>query len=267
MVRVVSIDRFYGKGVTHPCVARIDDGEPFTAFIKLIDNPEGTRCLINELVSYRLAVAVGVLMPESGVAIVDSNTVDNTGCNLKESSYGPCFYSRQIEKALQLNAEVMRFVDNKEMYEKVIMFDHLIYNTDRNLGNLLLTAKKREKALYAIDHTHVFKNQAIWDSNCLELGIKEKDYLSRDILNCNEMVYGYFAQDKAITASSLRPIVEDFKRVCNEKVVEEALNNLPKEWFINNTDLETLEEYLLYRANHLNDMCEMIVKEKGWKND
>lgn len=267
MVRVVSIDRFNGIGVTHPCIARVDDGETFTAFIKLIDNPEGSRCLINELVSYRLATALGVLVPESGVAFVDENTVDNTGCSLMTSSYGPCFYSRQIEKALQLNAEVMRFIDNKEMYEKVIMFDHLIYNADRNPGNLLLTGKKREKVLYAIDHTHVFKNQAIWDANCLELGMKERDFLTRDILNCNEALYGYFSSDKPITYSSLKSVAEDFKRICNEKMVEEALNNLPKEWFISNTDLEALKEYLLYRACHLNDMCEMIVKEKGWKND
>lgn len=265
MVRVVSIDRRMAKGVTHPCIARVDDGETFNAFIKLKDNPEGDRCLINELVSYRLAKALGVLMPDSGVAVIDENTADNTGCTIKESSLGSCFFSRQIERAFTLNESVMPFVDNTDMFEKIIVFDHLVFNSDRNRGNLLLKSNKREKVLYAIDHTHVFKNQAIWDSVCLRQGIAEGDYCSELILECNEASYDLFASAKSITFSSLNNVAKDYNEKCDEKLVSTILQDLPKDWLISNTDIEALRDYLLYRAEHLTEICQMIVKKRGWK--
>lgn len=270
MVRVVSIDRSQPVGVTHPCVARMDNGDLFTAFIKLKDNPEGPRCLVNELVSYRLAKGLGVLMPESGVAMVDEEgTVDNSGEGiLKKTSYGMCFYSSQIANAVTLRSSIMRFVDNKHMYERIVLFDHLVYNTDRNIGNLLVkSSRKHEKLLYAIDHTHVFKNQALWDACCLERGISEDDFLSEDIIESNESVYNCFAQDRSITASSLLAVASDFKAVFNEEFVDDALKDIPEEWMLGDADLVALKKYLLYRVDHLDDMCKMIVRKEGWKND
>lgn len=43
--------------------------------------------------------------------------------------------------------------------------------------------------------------------------------------------------------------------------------DLPTDWLISNEELKALKKYILYRAQHLKQMCEMIVKIKGWKND
>lgn len=71
----------------------------------------------------------------------------------------------------------MDYISNKETYEEIILFDQLIYNKDRNKGNLFISTGKGAKLLYAIDHTHVFKNATIWDSICFRQGISDNDYI------------------------------------------------------------------------------------------
>lgn len=266
-VSVCSIDRFENKGVTEPYIATLSEGEKhFTAFIKLKNNPEGHRCLINELISYRLASSLGVLMPSCGVATINDETKDNTYKADISNNLGNCFFSSQIEMAFTLHERIMKYIENKEIYEKIIMFDHLIYNSDRNMGNLLVRGKIGGKVLYVIDHTHVFKNQSIWDANCLLRGIKELDYNDDTIIESN-VVYDLFAKDKCITKATLLAVAIDFKKKCTTELLDSVLKDLPKDWLIDNEDFCALKEYLLYRADHLPQMCEMIIKKKGWKNE
>ena len=267
MVHVLVINRLQTLGVTQPLLAMLKDkdGEPFLAFIKVKGNPEGVRCLINELISYRLASELGLLMPHSGIALIDENTTDNSGM-LTQDSFGYCFYSRQIPKADKLIPRIMRYIENKDMYEKIILFDHIIYNTDRNPGNLLIAYKKAEKIIYAIDHTHVFKNQAIWDSLCLKRGIAENDFLDTDIINSSAS-YSMFYQDKPITLKSLMAATRVFKEKCDISLIYKVVDDLPVDWLISKDDIEALKCYLLYRVSHLEDMCNLIVRTKGWKNE
>lgn len=263
---VCSIDRREHKGVTEPYISTLSEEEQhFIAFIKLKENPEGHRCLINELVSYRLAKMLGVLMPDSGVAVISKETRDNTYEIDLDKNYGSCFYSSLIEPAFTLNEKVIRYVDNKDIYEKIIVFDHLIYNSDRNWGNLILRGKMGKKILYVIDHSHVFKNQALWNSYSLLFGMKNRDYNDEDILDNND-IYDLFAKDKRITKASLLSVANDFQEKCTEESIDLVLKDLPKDWLISSDDLDALKEYLLYRAKHLNQMCEMIVRKKGWEN-
>ena len=266
-VSVCSIDRSENKGVTKPYIATLSEsGRHFTAFVKLKNNPEGDRCLINELVSYRLASMLGILMPASGVAGISEDTRDNTFEVSIQNNIGSCFYSTMVANAFTLNERVMRYIGNKDIYEKIILFDHLVYNSDRNEGNLIMRGKKGEKLLYVIDHTHVFKNQAIWDAYCLARGMEERDYYDDTIL-VNNAIYDYFAKDRTITRCSLLSVAEEFQRKCTEESIDLVLKDLPKDWLISNEEIEVLKKYILYRAQHLKQMCEMIVKKKGWKND
>lgn len=268
MINVVSIIRKQSIGSTDPYIAILDDdGEALEAFIKFKGNPQGCLCLINELISYRLAKLLGVLMPLSGVANINDITIDNSysyEINLQHEK-GSCFYSKRIEKGVPLNRQAMKFVSNKDIYEKIILFDHLIYNKDRNDGNILLSGKKSEKIIYAIDHTHVFKNESIWNGVALRQGILANDFEDTVILE-NNTIYDLFFDDKNITRASLREVAINFQQIINSKVLDEVLKDLPKDWLIEKDDLIALRDYLLYRSSHLLDMCEMIVKEKGLEN-
>ena len=160
----------------------------------------------------------------------------------------------------------MPYIENTDSFEKIILFDHLIYNADRNGCNLILSSKKREKVLYAIDHTHVFKNQAIWDAACLRRGMLEEDYYDNCIVERN-VCYSLFGRRKAISLKSLLEVASEFESKINSSFIDEALSNLPSDWPIAEDSIEALREYLLYRAAHLRDMCRVIVRYKGWPNE
>jgi len=53
------------------------------------------------------------------------------------------------------NLEAVNTKDWNQQIFKVRLFDHLIYNIDRNLGNLLITPDWK---IYMIDHSRCFKN-------------------------------------------------------------------------------------------------------------
>lgn len=157
----------------------------------------------------------------------------------------------------------MEFVANKDSYEKIILFDHLVYNTDRNKGNLLISTGKGDKLLYAIDHTHVFKNQTIWDRFCLIQGIQDNDFLNQDILLNNG--YVYFFRSKNINLDTLKLQASVFMNIINKELLENIVESIPNDWNINKADLDALIKYLLYRSEHLNEICEMIAQYKEWR--
>lgn len=262
-LHVDKIERYMENGCTEPFLAVLDTGEEeFYAVIKTKGNIQGILPLINELVSYKLASAVGILMPDSGVAIID-NLTGTRGNLLTDYDFGSCFYSKYIEKSNILNENIMDFISNKEAYEEIILFDHIAYNKDRNKGNLLISTGKGDKLLYAIDHTHAFKNATIWDSVCLNQGISSKDYLDTDILKANG--YGYFVRNKAISKISLQKKAEKFKQLITKQLLDDIINSIPNDWKIADNNLETLKQYLLYRVEHINEICELITNYKEWR--
>lgn len=263
LLHVDKIERHIENGCTEPFLAILNSGEEkIYAVIKTKDNIQGILTLINELVCYKLANAVGILMPDSGVAIIDDQTIMKENM-LTNNDFGSCFYSKYIEKSTILNENIMEFISNKEAYEEIIIFDHLTYNKDRNRGNLLISTGKGAKLLYTIDHTHVFKNETIWDSICFRQGISDNDYLDINILKANG--YGYFSRNKAINKANLLKTAEKFKQVITKELLDDSINSIPYDWKISSNDLDALKNYLIYRVEHLNEMCEMIANYKEWR--
>lgn len=257
MFHVDKIIKEMENGCTKPYEAKIskENGDQFYAIIKFKNNEQGVLTVINEIISYYLALSLEIVMPQSGVALVDELT-DFGEFNIDNSNFGCCFYSKEIEKATVLNKNIMKFISNDDSYEKIILFDHIVYNKDRNKGNLLISSGKGDKILYVIDHTHVFKNQAIWDKYCLQQGMNENDYNDTEILDYNE--YDYFFDCKIITYNSLLDIAQHFKKIINENLLDEIFTKIPSDWFISSKDLMVLKKYLIYRSSKLDDICLLI---------
>lgn len=262
VLHVDKVDRRIENGCTEPFLAVLNTGsDQIHAVIKTKNNVQGILSVVNEWISYKLAIALEILMPESGIAQIDDNT--DTGNFVDKSDFGNCFYSKYIQKASIPNENVMEFVANKDSYEKIILFDHLVYNTDRNKGNLLIFTGKGDKLLYAIDHTHVFKNQTIWDRQCLIQGIQANDFLNQDILVSNG--YVYFFRSKNINLDTLKLQASVFMNILKKELLEEIVDSIPVDWKINKADLDALVKYLLYRSEHLYEICEMIAQYKEWR--
>lgn len=256
MFHVEQIIKKVPNGCTKPFQAMLKEGQrEIYAYIKLKNNEQGVLALINELISYNLALVLDIPMPLSGIAIIDDAT--NFGeFEIDRSNFGHCFYSKAIDPATILNRQIMKYVSNNDSYEKIILFDHLVYNKDRNKGNLLIYLGANDKIIYAIDHTHVFKNETIWDRYCFKQGMSQNDYTDTQILERNK--YDYFFTSKKITYNSLLEQAEIFKERISETLFDKIFMKIPKDWNANTEDLEELKTYLLYRRDKLDDICLLI---------
>lgn len=243
------------NGVTRPLRCILDNGK--RAVVKVFNNEHGNLTLVNEYICYQLAKVLDIPMPLSGVCICDDETVD-TYHELSVENMGCGFFSTYIEKNTILKPGIMRHVLNIDIFYKVVIFDHLIYNKDRNIANLLVEYSKRGIKITVIDHTHVFKNETIWDANCFEIGMSENDYLDEEIMRSNDDMYKMFTQAMTVEYGKLVEIAEEVQYVLTDETINEAVVSVPNEWGISEKDLLALKDYLIYRKGHLREMCDVI---------
>lgn len=244
---------------TEPLVACLDSGD--WAIVKPFGNIQGNLVLVNEYICYRLCCELAIPIPEAGVAIIDDKTESLTDPPLFTNiNYGCCFFSKRIDKATIIIPSIVPHITNKEDFYKIILFDHLVYNKDRNKGNLLVTTGKIPK-LYAIDHTHVFKNETIWDRYCFKQGIEENDYNDINILEMNRLIYQYFWECLNKNQEILLQCSKDFKNKINHIVIGQIIDELPNSWVPSKENTEALIEYLIYRLEHLDEICKMIIRK------
>lgn len=243
------------NGATEPLRCMLDND--VRAVIKVFNNVQGNLTLVNEYVCYQLALALNIPMPLSGICLCDDKTIDAQN-DLCDKNYGYGFYSTYIEKNTILKAGIMKHVQNIDIFYKVVIFDHLIYNKDRNTANLLVEYSKQGRRISVIDHTHVFKNETIWDEHCFKIGVDENDYLDTDIMRSNYDIYQMFIQTMSIEYSRLLETAEEVQQILTDKILDTAIFSVLDEWKVSERDLSALKQYLIYRRGHLQDMCRVI---------
>lgn len=243
------------NGITEPKFGMLSDNS--MAIIKPINGPEGNLVLFNEIFCYRLAILLGLPMPSSGICVINKDTEVFNDC-VDSRHYGYGFYSQFLNKVIVLVPNIISKLKNIDVFFKLLLFDHIIFNTDRNAGNLLVQYYKNDISLKIIDHTHVFVNQAIWDSTCLKRCIARRDYNSTDILVHNRYLYEMFYQQLNINEKSFEDVKIMLKKNITESTLRIISKDIPETWLPSSDDLETLFEYILYRINHLDEICKII---------
>lgn len=246
-----------GLGSTEPKFAILDNG--MQVITKLFNGPEGNLVLFNEYLCYRLAILLDIPMPKSGVCVLDefSEIQDLEIANF--DNFGRAFFSEYMPKVTKLLPSIIGKMKNKEDFVKVLLFDHIIYNTDRNPGNLLVRFCKDDITLKVIDHTHILINQTFWDANCLRSAIAENDLLDTKILEYNSYLYEMFFHDFSITKEMLEKESSVFKRKICRDIIIEFINEIPIEWKPDQNDLDELINYILYRVNNLDVIISTIM--------
>lgn len=254
-LHIKTVQHNIGNGITEPKLAMTDDN--IQIITKLFNGPEGNLVLFNEYFCYRLAILLGIEMPISGICYIDDNTkIFND--NVTENNTGYGFFSTYLIKSIPLMETIIPLITNKYDFYKILLFDHVIFNTDRNAGNLLVRYYKSDISLKVIDHTHVFINQALWDSQCLLRGIKEKDYFSTKILEYNNYLYSMFFSNLSFNKLNFVDLIFLFKEKITITVMEDIIKEIPITWLPKQNDINVLFEYILYRINHLEDICNTI---------
>lgn len=211
--------------------------------------------LLNELLCAYLAQSLGLNIPEFGLCLLEENLAKK---HLADENAGVCFYSTLVEKVYTLtNSGFMKdFINGASDFYKLVLFDHIIYNKDRNRGNLLISGK--DKRIYIIDHSHVFKNQTIWDTQTFKIGMKENDYTDLIILEYNDGVYRLFTDNVPVDLAGLLFVGEEFKKILTSENIRSIFNKIPTNLQCGEKDYASLFSYLEYRISHIDDYCKII---------
>ncbi len=168
-----------GTGVTNPEKLTLDDGkQQFYAVFKTIDESKrGITQLAGsveydfkdswrfEIAAYEVDKLIGLDM----VPVTVERTFDHEKGSLQLWIDGCMTERDRLEKHLNPPQPD----EWKRQAAKMYLFDHLIYNIDRNLGNLLINSEWR---LFLIDHSRSFK------SLDMVKGLDDLNYFSRSMI-------------------------------------------------------------------------------------
>lgn len=164
-----------------------------------------------------------------------------------------------MPKVTKLLPTIISKMRNKEDFVKILLFDHVIFNTDRNPGNLLVRFCKDDISLKVIDHTHVFINQTFWDASCLKRAMEENDLLDTKVLEYNSYLYEMFFHNFSVTKEMLEKESLVFKSKINRNIIIGIIDIIPEEWKPKQKDIDELVNYILYRVDNLDVIISTIL--------
>ncbi|EGT3817429.1 TPA: hypothetical protein OXB05_002699 [Clostridioides difficile] len=255
-----------GNGATNP-IFGIGDNRQYV--IKTNNNIQGNKVLINELVCYLLAQRLELPIPTAKLCKIDNNTkIDSNIYNIIEdfssNCYGIGFCSEYINNVTLISShKMLKLASNQEyLIPKLMLFDHIIYNNDRNKGNLLLRmGKTGNRELMMIDHSHTFNLGSIWDSCQLKQKIQSEDYKDEYIMCDNSYLYSMFKKSMDINMIVMNNAANFFKsKLCNN--LDFLIEKIPNSWENDINELKSLLDYINYRINHIDYFANMIASYK-----
>lgn len=171
---------------------------------------------------------------------------------------GSVFCSKYIEKSTTIPS--YRFIQktkNSSDIIKIIIFDVIIGNNDRNKGNLLVNLKNN--SLVMIDHSHVFIGEAIWDEKTLLELIDNK--ISIEQMNpffINMFSYEVNKYDKRELERYIKLI-----RSISLDELRKIVDEIPADWEISQSEKNTLISFVFDRIKRVDEICEILGLERG----
>jgi hypothetical protein len=236
-------------------------------FIKTFNNRWSNKILINEYICLKLGKLLGLPIPDGGVCcITDQTDISNVEPDLDYDEHitGKGFYSKRIERSTKFirSHSIVSNIENKYDINKIILFDHLIYNNDRHEGNLMFSMGGDIKGyrMHIIDHSHVFNLHYTWNAVKIQQLIHDEDYNDTKILRCNyHETYEVFNELNIITRTDLENEIILFKSRIDEEILRGIVKDIPEEWITDINDIEKLIDYIMYRLYNLDNMKEMII--------
>lgn len=249
-------------GITEPYFGILENDE--YVILKVNNNNENNLTLINEYVLYNLAIHLKICMPKSGIAYVDDNTKIEENVRIENKNLGPCFFSTRIDRANLLNEETINLIENQKDLIRMILFDHIIYNKDRNPGNLIVAQVQQNILVYIIDHSHALKNGPVWNKCCFYQGIENEDYKDTEIMEHNKYIYNIILNSEKFMdiiklETTLNNIKLEFEELYSDFNYDEVLSDIPDMWKIEFPDILEIEGYIDYRMDHIDEIVELIL--------
>lgn len=253
MINVLEIKNKLGNGCTVPYVVWCDNGKTYV--VKFPGNPQGKKTLINEYIASRLCDYLELpILPYTLINIEQQNYKDEMN-NEIELIEGTAFGTEYDENALPiLNSGMISSASNNYDAIKILIFDLLIGNYDRNRGNLLINSVN--KKIIMIDHSHIFGLGTLWDKYQLPRLIEEKF----SITDLNEFNFQNIKNSLKIDETfykELNRFIEKVKNI-NKDFIENIINDVPIDWELNTMEKDLLCDYILIRFKRLDEILELL---------
>ncbi|OPJ61598.1 HipA family kinase [Clostridium chromiireducens] len=251
-----------GNGATIPILGVVNNKN---YIIKTFNNIEGNKTLINELVCHYIAKKLNFPIPDAKLGIIDANTVISKKVldleDFSDSCFGLAFCSEFLEPVTVVtSSKMLQLASNhKWLLPKLMLFDHLIYNKDRNKGNLLISLSKSNRQLYIIDHSHTFNLEALWNTHALEYKIIDEDFKDSAIMADNWYHYAKFKSVLELDLIVMKETVDYFKENLTKDFLESIVDKIPEVFEHNKNELKALIQYLLYRMEHIDYYADLIL--------
>lgn len=100
----------------------------------------------------------------------------------------------------------------------------------------------------------------MWNNSTLEQAMKKHDYFSDEILIKNEEMYSKFVEYIFDDLKKLKSLAAIFKKKITESSLKRILNEIPIELVPDRKNTDAMVKYLLYRVDHIDDICKVITK-------
>ncbi len=255
-----NLEKFIPNGCTEPLLMNTDRGH---FVVKTLQNSQGHKALINELICFKLGKLLGIPIPNVAFIKIDQELIDADErlqkVNVEPGLHFGSFFMERAEPAI--GSGLVDLSVNKEDIPSIILFDQIIYNNDRtrNKGNLLFDMKN--KKIIVIDHSHTFKLGLIWDEVQLKQICEEDICLVSDFHGHNyrpllRYINGNSPFDKVMHA--LEHLTEKNLALCFEGV--------PVEWGLTVSEKKALLEFVSHRINNVDDLLQLIQAQcPQWK--
>lgn len=258
MVNIIEVKNKLGNGATVPYVVWCDDGNTYV--VKFPGNPEGEKALINEFIASNLCKYLNLPIMDYALINVKKENykkeMEEDIIPISGTAFGTIY---NADLLTILNAGMIAKTRNNNDAIKILIFDLLIGNYDRNKGNLMINSVSKE--LIMIDHSHIFGVGTLWDKYQLPRLTEEKF----DISTLNKFNYinitDSLIKDKDFYCE-LNKFVQKVKNIKKEDI-EKIMEKIPRDWKVSNTEKKLLIEYIMIRFSRINEILELLNLKGG----
>lgn len=259
VIEVEQVLDIVDAGTTMPVRCRLENN--VNVVVKYMKNPFGQRVLINELVGSCIADEIGLMIPEFGICNMSEDVIKTTNNNedIDERNAGIAFFSKDYSSSVPPSRQFLSLAKNKQT-EKLILFDHLVNNCDRHMGNLILGFRK-EVTLYFIDNSHIITEGIDED---IEKELESPQIFSKRVLQKGQDVYDILATSIGYSEQKILEEAEKIRESMTEKKLNSIKEIIPSVWIesVGQYKVDLMFQVLNRRVESIVELSKMIVEER-----
>ncbi|MFD0694230.1 HipA family kinase [Paenibacillus sp. GCM10027628] len=240
-LKPVSYIRSMSRGKSSPHLIEFSDHHNYV--VKFKNNPQGNWVLINEYIVNNLASLLELPIPRYKVVRISKQFIEeNENLHQKNFKSGKQFASRYTKHSLHVTdlkgRPVKDQINNLNQVGGLLVFDHWVSNSDRNLKNLLLRPVGHQYYFEMIDHANCFN---ITPNN------PEREFLPLQVRKGK--LYRWF-NSLIDHKKQLTSYVEKISEIKNEDI-HTIIHSLPGDWKVSDKEKEKLYSHIKYAKKAL----------------